>query len=151
MVNRRAHAMVEDRIAALEERAATLEARVRELETHPQSAPPPRPAPTPAYPPTRPVAPPPPRIAAPREPRPDRDLEDLLGGRVLAWVGGVAILAGLTFLLTIAISRGWLGEGARTVLAGLLSVGLLGVGARLRGPAGFAAAAVGIAGCFGTL
>ena len=72
---------------------------------------------------------------------------------MLAWVGGVAILAGLAFLLTIAISRGWLGEGARTALAGLLSLGLLATGVRLRGrfEAGMAAAAVGIAGCFGTL
>src|SRR4051794_39775260 len=141
--------MVEDRIAALEARAATLEARVRQLET--PSPPPWLATPKPA-PPPRPVgsAPPPPRLSAPREPR---DLEDLLGGRVLAWVGGAAILAGLAFLLTIAISRGWLGEGARTALAGLLSVGLLATGVHLRGrfEAGMAAAAVGIAGCFGTL
>ena len=55
------------------------------------------------------------RPATPAGPSRKRDLEDLLGGRVLAWLGGVAILAGLAFLLTIAISRGWLGEGARTV------------------------------------
>ena len=40
---------------------------------------------------------------------------------MLAWLGGIAVLAGLAFLLTIAISRGWLGEGARTALAGVLS------------------------------
>src|SRR4051794_1237440 len=144
--------MVEDRIAALEARAATLEARVRQLET--PSPPPWLATPKPA-PPPRPVvsAPPPPRAAAPREPR---DLEDLLGGRVLAWVGGAAILAGLAFLLTIAISRGWLGEGARTALAGLVSLGLLGAGIWLREhrdrtEAALAAAAVGVAGCFGTL
>ena len=49
---------------------------------------------------------------------PKRDLEDFLGGSVLAWLGGVAVLAGLAFLLTIAVSRGWIGEGARTALAG---------------------------------
>ena len=37
---------------------------------------------------------------------------------MLAWLGGVAVLAGLAFLLTIAVSRGWIGEGARTALAG---------------------------------
>ena len=30
---------------------------------------------------------------------PQRDLEDFLGGSVLAWLGGVAVLAGLAFLL----------------------------------------------------
>src|SRR3954451_23518277 len=138
VVNRGAASMVEDRIAALEARAATLEARVRELE-HARPAPPPRP-------PARPAAP----------PRPRRDLEELRGGRVLAWLGGVAILAGLAFLLTIAISRGWLGEGARTALAGLLSIGLLGTGIWLREhkdrtEAALAAAAAGVAGLFGTI
>ncbi|WP_170179180.1 DUF2339 domain-containing protein [Solirubrobacter pauli] len=88
--------------------------------------------------------------------KPKRDLEDVLGGSVLAWVGGVAVLAGLAFLLTIAISRGWLGEGARTLLAGALSTALLAVGVRLRErddrtEAALAATAVGIAGLFGTL
>ena len=91
-----------------------------------------------------------------RPAKPQRDLEDVLGGSVLAWLGGVAILAGLAFLLTIAISRGWLGEGARTVLAGLLSAGLLGTGIWLREhkdrtEAALAAAAVGVAGLFGTI
>ena len=95
---------------------------------------------------------------APRAPtpRPARDLDDFLGGSVLAWLGGLAVLAGLAFLLTIAVSRGWIGEGARTALAAVLSFGLLGVGVWLRERRGtteaaLAAAAVGIAGTFGTL
>ena len=84
---------------------------------------------------------------------PKRDFEDFLGGSVLAWLGGVAVLAGLAFLLTIAVSRGWIGEGARTALAGVLSLGLLGTGVWLREQRGryeaaLAAAAVGIAGSF---
>ena len=75
---------------------------------------------------------------------------------MLAWLGGFAVLAGLAFLLTIAVSRGWIGEGARTALAGVLSLGLLGAGVWLRERRGqteaaLAAAAVGIAGTFGTL
>ena len=75
---------------------------------------------------------------------------------MLAWLGGVAVLAGLAFLLTIAVSRGWIGEGARTALAAVLSLGLLGAGVWLREHQGryeaaLAAAAVGIAGSFGTL
>ncbi len=66
------------------------------------------------------------------------------------------MLAGLAFLLTIAISRGWLGEAERTLLAGALSIGLLAVGVWLRErrdrtEAALAAAAVGVAGLFGTL
>ena len=70
---------------------------------------------------------------------------------MLAWLGGLAVLAGLAFLLTIAISRGWLGEGARTAARGALSLGLLGAGVWLREhrdrtEAALAAAAVGVAG-----
>src|SRR5436190_13068827 len=42
--------------------------------------------------------------------RPGRDLEEFLGGSVLAWLGGTAVVAGLAFLLTLVVSRGWLGE-----------------------------------------
>ena len=109
--------MVEDRIAALEARADTLENRLRQLEEPTRSC-----AQLPA---TDRAAPAARRPAAPRPvapPKPARDIEDYLGGNVLAWVGGFAVLAGLAFLLTIAISRGWLGEGARTLLAGGLSL-----------------------------
>src|SRR4051812_17114575 len=117
--------MVEDRIAALEARASTLEAKVRELEGGHAGAV------------WNPAAPEAPRFARPQAPRsaappsgparpaaalpPARSLEDFVGGSVLAWLGGFAVLAGLAFLLTIAISRGWIGEGARTALAGGLS------------------------------
>ena len=110
--------MVEDRIAALEARADDAgEPRAR---AGGQDAGRVR---SPAPPPPLARAPPirAPRRAAARArapPRPARDIEDFLGGNVLAWLGGFAVLAGLAFLLTIAISRGWLGEGARTLLAG---------------------------------
>ena len=64
--------------------------------------------------------------AARRRPVPRReraDLEELLGGRVLAWTGGVAVLAGIAFLLAIAVSRGWIGPAGRTLVAGALSLG----------------------------
>jgi uncharacterized membrane protein len=112
-----------------------------------------------AFPGDSPVAVSPPVVGvpAPRTQRPPRrDLEDFVGGSVLAWLGGVAVLAGLAFLLTIAISSGWIGEGARTALAGVLSAGLLAAGVWLRERKGrteasLAAAAVGVAGLFGTL
>ena len=84
------------------------------------------------------------------------DLEDLLGGRVLAWTGGVAVVAGIAFLLAIAVSRGWIGPGARTLLAGALSLALIGAGIwlyerRARTDASLATLSAGIAGLFTTV
>src|ERR687892_276936 len=55
-------------------------------------------------------------------------LEDLLGGRILAWLGGLAILVGVVFFLAIAVDRGWIGVEARVALAFLGSTLLLAVG-----------------------
>ena len=83
------------------------------------------------------------------------DLEDLLGGRVLAWTGGVAVVAGIAFLLAIAVSRGWIGPSARTLLAGTLSLALIGAGIWLyehrRTDAALATLSAGIAGLFTTV
>ena len=85
-----------------------------------------------------------------------RELEDLIGGRVLAWVGGVAVLLGIVFLLAIGISNGWIGEGMRTALAALGSSALLGAGIWLherkaRTDAALAALAAGVSGLFATV
>lgn len=95
-----------------------------------------------------------PAAAAPAAPRPG--LEDLLGGRVLAWAGGVAMLVGVVLLLAIAVSHGWIGEGARTLAAGLIGLALTGAGAwlqerRRRSDAALATAAAGIAALFVTV
>ena len=83
------------------------------------------------------------------------ELEQLIGGRVLAWVGAAAVVAGLALLLALGISQGWIGEGMRTLTAAVVSLGLLGAGAWLherRGQvqAARAAAATGICGLFMT-
>jgi uncharacterized membrane protein len=83
------------------------------------------------------------------------DLEQLIGGRVLAWVGAAAIVAGLALLLALGISQGWIGEGMRTLFAAAVSLGLLGTGAWLHERRGHAqaaraAAATGICGLFMT-
>lgn len=83
-------------------------------------------------------------------------LEDLIGGRVLAWVGGLAVLLGIAFLFAIGVSSGWIGEGARTVLGAILSMGLLGAGIWLhankgRTDAAVASLACGISGLFVTV
>jgi uncharacterized membrane protein len=65
----------------------------------------------------------------PVKPAPSRerelDLEQLLGGRLLAWIGGVAVVLGIVFFVTMAIHRGWIGEGMRVLLAFLGSTALL--------------------------
>jgi uncharacterized membrane protein len=82
---------------------------------------------------------PPPRPAPKPAPAPDRatlpDLEELLGGRLLAFAGGAALLVGFAFFLAIAISHGWLGETARCVIAAAGALGLIGAGLRLKAPA----------------
>ncbi len=91
----------------------------------------------------------------PRAPR-SVALGDLIGGRVLAWAGGIATLLGIALFLALAISHGWIGEEARVLLAGAVSLGLLGAGTWLharRGRTEAAIAMVGaaVAGLFATL
>jgi uncharacterized membrane protein len=74
------------------------------------------------------VAPPPAPVKERPLVRPGETLEDLLGGRVLAWVGGLAIFVGVIFFLVIAVDRGWIGVEARVALAFLGSTALLAVG-----------------------
>lgn len=100
------------------------------------------------------ASPPDPRSSVPRRPSMDLpDLEDLLGGRVLAWLGGAAVLTGLAFLMALAVSSGWIGEGARTAMAAVASMALIGAGVWLherrgRTDAALAALSSGIAAMF---
>jgi uncharacterized membrane protein len=142
----------EARIARLEELVEQLTRRLERLEGTPEPAAPPPPpveiappppAPRPAPPPRRPQAPPTPA-------RPSFDLEELLGGRVLAWAGAVAVFIGVVFFLATAIRRGWIDEPTRVVLAYLGSTALLAVGLYLyerkgRSQAALAAVAAAIA------
>ena len=132
-----------------------------------EPAPAPRPKPEPVAPrpaAPKPVAPQPvaqqPATPAPRpatpapKARPTVDIEDLLGGRVLAWLGGAAVAIGLAFLMALAISSGWIGEGARTVIAGVAAAALIGAGVWLhehkgRTDAALASLSAGIASMFG--
>jgi uncharacterized membrane protein len=80
----------------------------------------------------------------------------MLGGRVLAWVGGLAVLLGVVFLFTMAASRGWIGEGARVAIAAFASTGLIVAGVWLherkgRTDAALAALSTGIAAMFVTI
>jgi uncharacterized membrane protein len=110
--------------ASLEQRLQSLEDRLERIERLLALQPEPAPAPPPAPPslPAERIEPPPARVT----PRPPLDLEELLGGRVLAWLGGAAVVLGVVFFLVMAVSRGWIDEPTRVVLAFLGSSALLG-------------------------
>jgi uncharacterized membrane protein len=81
------------------------------------------------------------------------DLEELLGGRLLAWVGGLAVLLGIVFLVATAIRNGWIDEPTRVVLAfvgsgALVALGLYLFTTRGRTQAALAAVASGLAGLY---
>src|SRR4051794_8066146 len=72
-------------------------------------------------------------VAPPSRPRPQRrsvdlDFEKLLGGKLFAWIGGVAILVGVLFFVATAMERGWIPTGVRVAAAFAGASALLGVG-----------------------
>src|SRR4051794_29963190 len=137
----------EDRIEALERRMERLEQRAIVVK-RPERVAPPGPAGA-----TAGVG----RVVAvERTAHPGMSLEDLVGGRVLAWAGGVAVLLGIVLLFAIAVSRGWIGEGARTLMGamGAFALGAAGIWLeeqRGRTDAARAAGAASIAGPFVTI
>src|SRR5664280_2328954 len=76
-------------------------------------------------------------------------LEAWLEGRLLAVVGGVALLLGAIFFLSLAFSRGWITEPLRVLIGLVVGAGLLVLGelsfTRLRGTLGHVLVAVGLA------
>jgi uncharacterized membrane protein len=98
-------ATVEQRLIVLEDRVKTLEGLLG------MGAPPARPREP--FPPAPTVAPATPAA----HPKPPVDLEELLGGRVLGWVGGIAVVLAAVFFVVMAVRNGWIGEAARMELA----------------------------------
>ncbi len=70
-------------------------------------------------------APPPP---PPMNPISRIEFERVFGGRVLAWIGGLATLLGVIFLMRSAVDSSWFTEEIRTLLAAFGSLSLLGLG-----------------------
>lgn len=137
----------DDRLEELERQVGKLLERVSALEGETVLAPPPAAAAAAAAAPSR--KPPP----SPREPV---SLEDLLGGRVLGWAGGAAVVLGVAFFLVMAANRGWIDETTRVLLAFVGSTALLGTGLYLherkgRTQAALAAVATAIATLYVTL
>jgi uncharacterized membrane protein len=59
------------------------------------------------------------------------DLERAVSGRGLAWVGGLTLLLGALFFLSLAISRGWIGPEARVVIGLVAGIVVTVLGDRL--------------------
>lgn len=70
-------------------------------------------------------APPPP---PPMNPISRIEFERVFGGRVLAWIGGLATLLGVIFLMRSAVDSSWFTEEIRVLLAAFGSLSLLGLG-----------------------
>src|SRR5215467_671811 len=113
---------VEQRLSFLENRVKTLEGLLGVA-----AAPAPKPVmlPLPAPATSPPPAPP---IRTPRPAEPAFDLEELLGGRVLGWVGGVAVVIAAVFFVVMAVRNGWIGEAARMELAFAASAAVVAAG-----------------------
>src|SRR5215467_4100720 len=109
---------------SVEQRLTFLEARVKTLEGLLAVTAAPAPVPAPVAPPLQAWSPP--KKAVRPEPKPERDLEELLGGRVLGWVGGVAVVIAAVFFVVMAVRNGWIGEAARMELAFAASAALVG-------------------------
>ena len=133
---------LDDRLARLEARIAALEAAALEgtqdrAATVGSAAQSPS---TPSTPPAQPTQQAQPTYWQPPQPGPQPasaaasrslaatfgDLEERLAGRALAVVGGVALVLGAIFFLSLAFSRGWIGPELRVLIglaAGAIAVG----------------------------
>jgi uncharacterized membrane protein len=121
---------LEQRLERVEALLIDVVTRVAALEGQPAAPPEPaEPEPAPAA-----VPEPEPAVPAPspptQEPRikPSESFEDLLGGRILALLGGLTILIGVILFLVIAVDRGWIGVEARVAMAFAGSTLLLAAG-----------------------
>jgi hypothetical protein len=134
---------LERRVELLDTELNAVRLELRALK-HPAPAPTPPPAPLCSLPGVGPVK-------EQRDPR-----TPPAPAQVMAWVGGSALLVALILFLALAVSRGWIGEEARTAMAALASLLLTAGGARAyerrgRTEAAVAATAAGVAGGFATL
>jgi uncharacterized membrane protein len=151
---------VEGLLSDLAERVRRLEQPVEPISPEPvrEVAPPAQPS---AAPPVEDAQAPEPSAAPPVATSPPvrrggQSFEDLLGGRILAVLGGLAILVGVVFFLLIAVDRGWIGVEARVALAFagstlLLAAGLFLYERRGQTDAAVAAVATALAALFASL
>lgn len=61
------------------------------------------------------------------------DLERLVSGRGMAFAGGLALLLGALFFLSLAFSRGWIGPNLRVIIGMIAATGMILGGSRFFG------------------
>ncbi|MBL9178377.1 MAG: DUF2339 domain-containing protein [Verrucomicrobiaceae bacterium] len=82
-----------------------------------------KPAPPPIPPPRREFIPP-----AEHKTRPAINLEQFMGAKLFAWVGGLALFLGVIFFVKLSIERGWISPELRTAIGFVIGIGLVGGG-----------------------
>ena len=89
------------------------------------AAPPPIPQPEPGFVKTSEpsVAPTPRPVPAPRI-----NLEQFMGAKLFAWVGGLALFLGIIFFVKLSIERGWISPELRTAIGFVIGATLVGAG-----------------------
>ena len=136
-----------EELKRLSARVDALEREVAQLKSGVVAAAPPTPpataAPAPALAQTPPAAPA--RVPAPA---PKRDVESIVGGRGLLYVGAFLIVVGVAWFLQIAFSRGWIGPSIRVAMGVIAGAALIAAGTafRKRLHPGFADVLVGMGG-----
>jgi len=73
------------------------------------------------------------------------EFERVFGGRVLAWIGGLATLLGVIFLMRSAVDSSWFTEEIRVLMAAFGSLLLLGLGVWLHERKGLEVARIAVA------
>ncbi len=71
-----------------------------------------------------PSAAPRPRLAPPVR----INLEQFMGAKLFAWVGGLALFLGIIFFVKLSIERGWISPELRTAIGFVIGIGLVGAG-----------------------
>jgi uncharacterized membrane protein len=56
------------------------------------------------------------------------NLEQFMGAKLFAWVGGLALFLGVIFFVKLSIERGWISPELRTAIGFVIGVGLVGGG-----------------------
>ncbi|WP_395753111.1 DUF2339 domain-containing protein [Prosthecobacter sp.] len=63
-----------------------------------------------------------------RAPVPSINLEQFMGAKLFAWVGGLALFLGVIFFVKLSIERGWISPELRTAIGFVIGAGLVGAG-----------------------
>ena len=84
--------------------------------------------------PARPIPPVPHMEVTPRSPRVSSKakMEQFLGAKLFAWVGGLALFLGILFFVKLGIERGWISPGLRTAIGFVVGIGLVGGGVAMQ-------------------